>query len=186
MSEESGEELPVMEENEWPIYAVLMKHGDLYYHEPGLGNRYNTGDGWLMVLPWGGKRERGGITRGDNRFGVEHEDVAAFTLLTPNRRPASDEARLREAFSKVRDKAVALRVSVGRVINRPRTWRELLDPEKALASALAELSRAEISCLPASPSAEPCPHCLGQGVIKGHECGCGGGEPVPAKEGEKR
>lgn len=80
---ESGEELPVMDERDWPVYAVLMKHGDLYYHEPALGNRYNTGDGWLMVLPWGEARERGGLTRGDSRFGVEHEDVAAFTLLNP-------------------------------------------------------------------------------------------------------
>lgn len=83
MSKESGEELPVMDERDWPVYAVLMKHGDLYWHDMSWGNRRGTGEGWLMVLPWGEERKRGGFNRGDNRFGVEHADVAAFTLITP-------------------------------------------------------------------------------------------------------
>lgn len=76
-------ELPTMDERDWPVYAVLLKTGELYWHDVSWGNRYNTGNGWLMVLPWGEQRERGGFCRGDNRFGVEHEDVSAFTLLNP-------------------------------------------------------------------------------------------------------
>lgn len=57
--EPSGE-LEVMGERDWPVYAVLMKHGDLYYHEPALGNRHATGGGWLMVLPWGEQHKHGG------------------------------------------------------------------------------------------------------------------------------
>ena len=75
------EDLPIMAEQDWPVFAVLLKTGELYWHDTSWGNRYNTGDGWLMVLPWGEQRKRGGFNRGDNRFGVEHEDVSAFTLL---------------------------------------------------------------------------------------------------------
>lgn len=87
MSEDQKEllDLPTMPESEWPVYAVLMKQGDLYWHDTSWGNRHGTGEGWLMVLPWGEERERGGFHRGDNRFGVEHEDVAAFTLLNDTR-----------------------------------------------------------------------------------------------------
>ncbi len=85
---ESGEELPVMDERDWPIYSVLMKHGDLYWFDPSWGNRYNCGEGWMMVLPWGEAKGRLGVTHGDNRFGVQSEDVSAFTLLTS---PASDQ-----------------------------------------------------------------------------------------------
>lgn len=89
---------------------------------------------------------------------------------------ADDAGRLREAFSRVRDKAVALRVAAERVINRPRTWRELIAPKMELATALDKLSQAEIASLPASPSAEPCCH-----------TGCEKCDPpAPAKEDEKR
>jgi len=82
--------LETMGERDWPVYAVLMKHGDIYWHSPEWGNRHGTGEGWLMVLPWGEERERGGF-HGDNRFGVEHEDVAAFTLLTTPTPPQQEK-----------------------------------------------------------------------------------------------
>ena len=83
------EELPIMDERDWPVFAVLLKTGELYWHDTSWGNRYNTGDGWLMVLPWGEQRERGGFHRGDNRLGVEHEDVSAFTLLNAAPAPSA-------------------------------------------------------------------------------------------------
>ena len=70
---EPSEELEVMCERDWPVYAVLMKHGDLYYHEPALGNRYNTGSGWLMVLPWAEPLKRGGIAHGGLRRDVQRQ-----------------------------------------------------------------------------------------------------------------
>ena len=73
----------MIEENEWPIYAIKTKDGELYYHEVYLGNRYNTGDGWFMCLPWGEERKRGGMTHGDSRIGIEPENVESISLLNP-------------------------------------------------------------------------------------------------------
>jgi hypothetical protein len=42
-----------------------------------------------------------------------------------------------------------------------------------------DVGHAKWECVLPAPHSDkkPCPHCLGAGVIKGHECGCGGGKP---------
>lgn len=117
---------------------------------------------------------------------------ASIILADAWSRRADDAGRLRKAFSRVRDKAVALRVAVDRVINRPRTWRELIEPQAGLVAALGELSQAEIASLPASPSAEPCqPGCVDGKMLdynprsgQGKEYPCP--KCAPEKEDEKR
>lgn len=80
---------------EWPVYAVKMNGSEeLYFFDPSLGNRHNTGDGWLVLLPWGEERKARPF-RPDNRVIREPEEVEWMEQLnaTP---PASVEA-LREA-----------------------------------------------------------------------------------------
>jgi hypothetical protein len=135
-------DLPIMDECEWPVYAVLLKTGELYYHDTSHGNRHATGEGWLMVLPWGEAR-KGTAFHGDNRFGVEHEDVAAFTLLNDTRRP---EPPRREAEQMVIE--AAIHWDQTRVDNEDRiengeaaaAARALDAAEEDLEDALAELA----------------------------------------------
>ena len=81
----------VIDERDWPIYAVKTENGELFYHEVFNGNRYNTGDGWLMVTPWGEERKRGGFNHGDSRIRIEPENVESIELLSPTPRSGREE-----------------------------------------------------------------------------------------------
>lgn len=82
---------------EWPVYAVKTKDGELYYLDLAQGNRYNSGDGWLVVCPWGEER-KAAFYSGDNRCLIEHENVDSLTLLTDARAPSL----LRELVDRLR------------------------------------------------------------------------------------
>lgn len=100
---------------EWPVYAVKMKgEGNLYYFDMEDGNRYNTGDGWLVLLPWGEERKRRAFGP-DNRVIREHDEVESITLLNDTRAPApsvpglTEEEALRKALEGIREVVSELR-----------------------------------------------------------------------------
>lgn len=89
---------------EWPVYAVKMKGSeDLYFFDPSLGNRYNTGDGWLVLLPWGEERNVRVRPFGpDNRVIREPEEVEWMEQLNATHPSAAlTDEELRETVEEI-------------------------------------------------------------------------------------